>query len=447
MAADPYNFDPRFERAMVFLACSRPAFYGSTGYALEVEALAAPEARLALTAAHAVFTDIGRGPDGLVIVLQRLRRMVDPGGRVTMAEVQAVDDYFTAAEEDARFPLPTEEQAVAELAPLLRRRMEKTIVRAAGDTYSKRGNMNALVRLVNEAGRIGRVNISLGTKLGPEMAEEIAAMRHMERLSTGVLELDTILDGGLPRGSLGVVVADTGGGKSLALAQVAAAAVLAGLFVVVATLEVPRPVWLSRVLSNITGIPINTILAEGPHAALAMLSAYPSLGALIVEEFTADATTIADLEEWTKVLGQREGRTPDVVIVDYFDKLIPEEKQPSEYLACKKVYEAGRVCAQKAKTWWWTASQSKGDGGNGKHKKETLTTSDLADSKHKARVADLIVTLNPRSEGAEVLFHVAKFRHGKAGGSVGPLPHDFACARVAPPVFVPTAPDVGGADL
>jgi hypothetical protein len=266
VAADPYNFDPRFERAMVFLACSRPAFYGSTGYALEVEALAAPEARLAMTAAHAVFTDLGRGPDGLVIVLQRLRRMVDPGGRVTMVEVQNVDDYFTAAEEDPRVPLPTEEQAVSELAPILRRRMEKTVVRAAGDTYSKRGDMGALVRLVNELGRIGRVNISLGTKLGPEMAEEIASMRHMERLSTGVLELDTILDGGLPRGSLGVVVADTGGGKSLALAQVAASAVLAGLFVVVATLEVPRPVWLSRALANITGIPINTILEASPEA-------------------------------------------------------------------------------------------------------------------------------------------------------------------------------------
>lgn len=440
---DPYSFDPRFERAMVFLACSRPAFYGSTGYALEVEALSAPEAKLALTAAHAVYTELGRGPDGLVIVLQRLRRMVDPGGRVTMAEVQAVDDYFTAAEEDARFPLPTEEQAVAELAPLLRRRMEKTIVRAAGDTYSKRGDMNALVRLVNEAGRIGRVSISLGTKLGPDMAAEIASMRHMERLSTGVLELDTILDGGLPRGSLGVAVADTGGGKSLFLAQVAAAAVLAGLFVVVATLEVPRPVWLARVLSNITGIPINAILAGELEEALRIFSTYPGIGALIVEEFTADATTIADLDEWCKVLGQREGRAPDVVVVDYFDKLIPEEKQPSEYLACKKVYEAGRVCAQRDKGWWWTASQSKGDGGNGKHKKEVLTTSDLADSKHKARVADLIVTLNPRSEGAEVLFHVAKFRHGKAGGSIGPLPHDFACARVAPPVFVPSSP-VGG---
>lgn len=443
MAADPYNFDPRFERAMVFLACSRPAFYGSTGYALEVEALASPEARLALTAAHAVFTELGRGPDGLVIVLQRLRRMVDPGGRVSMVEVQAVDDYFTAAEEDARFPLPSEEQAVAELAPLLRRRMEKTVVRAAGDTYSKRGDMGALVRLVNEVGRIGRTNISLGTRLGPEMAAEIAAMRHMERLTTGVLELDTILDGGLPRGSLGVVCADTGGGKSLSLAQVAAAAVLAGLFVGVATLEVSRPVWLSRVLSNITGIPINTILAEGPEAALAILNTYPALGALIVEEFTADATTVEDLDEWTKVLSQREGRSPDVVVVDYFDKLIPAEKQPSEYLACKKVYEAGRVCAKRSGGWWWTASQSKGDGGNGKHKKDVLGTGDLADSKHKARVADLIVTLNPRSEGAEILFHVAKFRHGKAGSSVGPLPHDFACARVAPPVFVPSSP-VGG---
>lgn len=445
-AVEPYSFDPRFERAVVFTACTRPAFYGSTAYALEVEGLAAPEARLALTAAHAVHAELGRGPDGPVIVLQRLRRMVD-GGRVTLQEVQAVDDYFTAAEDDERFALPSEEQLTTELAPLLRRRVEKNIVRAAADTYSKRGDMGALVSLVHEAGRIGRVSISLGTKLGPDMAAEIAAMRHMERLTTGVLELDTVLDGGLPRGSLGVVVADTGGGKSLFLAQVAAAAVLAGLFVVVATLEVPRPVWLARVLSNITGIPVNAILAGELEEALRILSGYPALGALIVEEFTADATTIHDIEQWCKTLAQREGREPDVVVADYFDKLIPEEKQPSEYLACKKVYESGRVCAQKAKTWWWTASQSKGDAGNGKHKKELLGTSDLADSKHKARVADLIVTLNPRSEGAEVLFHVAKFRHGKAGGSVGPLPHDFACARVAPPVFAAFASGEFGGGL
>ena len=60
-----------------------------------------------------------------------------------------------------------------------------------------------------------------------------------------------------------------------------------------------------------------------------------------------------------------------------------------------------------------------------------IGTDDLSDSQHKARVTDLLVSLNRREEQGEVQLEwlVAKFRDGRAGGRVGPLPQDWAYGR------------------
>lgn len=426
---EPYNFDPRWERAVVLLACTRPTFYGSTANLLEPEALGRPEAKLAITAAHAIFRDAGRGPDAVVAVLQRLRRFVNDG-RVTIEEVQSVDDYFTAAEEDA---IPSEELITSELAPQIQRRLEKKFLVGVVETYRKKGDIGrAATEFAATLGRIGRVDVSLGSRVGPAALAEIAAMRHHERLRTPVIELDGALGGGLPRGSLGVICADTGGGKSMFLSHQGAVSMLAGLFVVAATLEVPRPIWIARVLAAITGIAIDTIVAGDTDEAMRRLEAVSDvLGACLVKDFTPDATTITDIDTWVDECAQREGREPDVVLIDYADRCIPESRQASTYEAMKVVYERARLGAVRRNNWWWTACASKG-AGSGKHKKEVLDTDDASDSRHKPRVSDAWITGNPRSGGDEILWHVAKYRHGAAGQKLGPIPHDFACGRVAP---------------
>ena len=71
-------------------------------------------------------------------------------------------------------------------------------------------------------------------------------------------EIDMITKGGLGKRELGVVVAPTGAGKSMALAHLGAMAVIKGKTVVHYTLELADTVVGQRYDSCITGIDLRT---------------------------------------------------------------------------------------------------------------------------------------------------------------------------------------------
>jgi hypothetical protein len=122
---------------------------------------------------------------------------------------------------------------------------------------------------------------------------------------------------------------------------------------------------------------------------------------------------------------------------DYADKLTAkkQEKGAGDYKIGQVVYEGLRLFAVDKKHFSWTASQSRGRGGDGGKKKKRLDLEDTADSIHKIRVADLVVTLNKDDETQEMNVFVAKHRTGRSRVSVGPLPLNFELGRVAPVMF------------
>jgi len=425
---ESYGLDPAFERMVVALACSRPRFYGRIGRAMEPEALAAPGAQLALQAAHAIAQDSGHGPESSVLVMQRLKRWMQDG-RVTQEQITGVFDLLEQADETGLAP---EDAVVDELTPLLQRRVQSQAVEAAMDEYAKRGDFARVAELIGDAARLGKADTSVGTLIGADSFAAIEGVRHLERLATGVSELDLALDGGLWRGALGMVVGGTGDGKSMFLSHAAASALQSGLHVLYATLELPEALVLSRIKANLTGVPINAIMDGSMEEAKRRLVAMmPTLGRCYVKDFTPHATTVEDLREWVKGCEQLARRQVDVLIVDYADKLtakVPGEKDGSEYRTMRVVYEGLRVLAVEHKFFGWTASQKRRSSDKTKKKSDT---DDVADSMHKSRVADVVVTLNLRGEeNEELLYYIAKYRIGKAHASIGPLPHDFARGRM-----------------
>lgn len=421
---EPYRLDPAFERAAVTLACSRPRFYGRIGHAIDPDCLGLPAGKLALEAARQIAREQGKGPDRLLIVLQRLRRWMDDG-RVRLEQIQDVDDLFADAEDAG---LPSDDTAVAELAPILKRRINGEAVRVAMDEYGKGGDFARTRKLLERADRLGDRDTSTGVKLGAGSYEEIDQLRTLERLPTGIPELDIALDGGLQRGGLGLYIGSSGDGKSMSLSSQAATSVRAGLFVVAATLEVPRPIWLARVKANLTGIPINNIIADSKVAEPRLVGM--PLGPLIVQYFPPTATTFPDIEEWVAACEEQEGRKIDVLITDYGDKLGVPKARPEEggYTHGRVVFERMRVYAEERGIWHWSASQAV----RRKDRKKILDLEDVADSMHKVRVGGLVITLNVSDDQAEILFRIAKHTTGKAKINVGPLPTDYVCGRIAP---------------
>ena len=77
----------------------------------------------------------------------------------------------------------------------------------------------------------------------------------IEAFATGVPALNDALLGGFHRGELGVVAAETGGGKSVLLIQIAAANARKGIGVVYLSLEMPRQDVMMRFASACSGRP------------------------------------------------------------------------------------------------------------------------------------------------------------------------------------------------
>ena len=433
---EPYGFRPDFERAMVTVACCRPKFYARTAHALDPELLHSANAKLALQAAHAIFADLGRGSDSLMLVDQRLAHWRHDG-KVTQEQIDSVSNYF---EEAVAVGLPGEDGLDMEIVPVLQQRVRHEAVKAAIDDLGKRGDFQRTVDLLGKAVRIGVSERGTGVKLGNASFALIERLRLLRRLPTGISELDLYLDGGPPRGTLCLWMSGTGGGKSQAMSHTSAHSTLTGLHTAYATLELPESVVLARVISNMTGIPI-TMLIENEKAmetARTRLASLNGLGTFTVKAFTAKATTSEDISEWLVELAAAEGRPIDLLALDYADKLVEKgNKQNPQHVSVDNVFESVRIAAEKGNYVCWTGTQSRG---REERKGKKVDLEHTSEGMGKVRVADVVETLNYDEELNEMAFFTAKNRHGRARQMVGPLPCDFSLGRIAPVVREFTGP-------
>lgn len=425
----PYNLDPNFERAVVTACCSSARFYGRIGTFLNPELLGDPACRLALEAARAVAHDSGVGPGSTLILLQRLRNW-QREGKTKHEDIVAVCDVFDDAEDAG---LPEEELMIAELVPMLQHRIRDRAVMAAMTDFGQKGDLQRTLDLERKAQRLGQVDTSLGVIVGEDAFADVLSLSELERLPTGVPELDHSLDGGLQRAGLGMVIAESGGGKSIFLSHMAGWSTLQGLVVCQATLELPRPIVLARTIACMTNIPINAILDKhgtGMQEAKDKLAAMgPSVGTCIVQDFPAQGTTMADIEAWVDECEQHLGRKVGLLVVDYIDKMNAHgvKKDVGSYEMGKHTAEQMRGFADQRRIFCWTGCQATRN-----KKGKRLDLSDAADSMNKPRIADLVITLNPEEEGEMMRFFVAKHRTGRSRFEVGPLPTDFVVGRIAP---------------
>jgi hypothetical protein len=430
-ASETYGLDPAFEAVVAYYVACRPRFWGMLGGALDPRGLANPHVKLIVEAVAAIAKDTGRGPDSSTIVIQRLRRwMAD--GKVTQDQILAAGELLDGVEDSGP---PGEAGVLAELAPVLRRRIEREGVEEALAEFSRKGDPTKALRKVERAAKIGVSDISLGTMLGRQSLDQIERLKNVQRLRTGSLELDDAISLGAMRATLSMFIADSGGGKSMGLVQVAGAAACQGFNVALATTELPEPIITARLKANLTAVPIDAILSDpygcGVLEKLERFQNSPGFGKVAVREFAGKASTVADLAEWVSDLEESTGEPFDVLVCDYADKLSSRStgKHDSTYTTQGNVYDELFNWARDNRKWAWTGSQSQG---RDAAKDKIIDLSDVADSIGKVRAADLVITLNARDGGESNVAFIAKNRLGKKGGIVGPLPTEFYVARLFP---------------
>ena len=275
------------------------------------------------------------------------------------------------------------------------------------------------------------VSIGLPNTVGHDFFEDMEA-RFMkinrQVCPTGITEIDSkeILNGGLGRGEIGVVTANTGVGKSHWLVAMGANAMRAGKSVLHYTFELTEQAVGLRYDANLCAISASDVIDHKKSVA-EFYEKNEDLGRLIIKEYPTGSASVVTIKNHIEKLALRNFK-PSVIIVDYADIMRSTRSYDSLRHELKLIYEELRNLAMELNIPVWTASQANRDSANS----DIVGLENMSEAYGKAMVADFVVSLSrkatEKATGSGRLF-IAKNRAGK-DGIVFPIHIDTALSKI-----------------
>jgi len=286
--------------------------------------------------------------------------------------------------------------------------------------------------VINEALKLGSEN-NFGYDYFADF-EERFKLKHRNPVTTGWKEIDAITGGGLGKSELGVVIAPTGAGKSMALVHLGTQAILEGKTVIHYTLELQDTVIGIRYDSCITRYPLSDIrnFKDEIYEEIKELD-----GSLIVKEYPTKSASTSTIRSHLSRLIKR-GIKPGMIIVDYADLLRPVVARKEKRNELESIYEDLRAMSTEFKCPIWTASQTNRSGLSA----EVITMEQISEAFNKCFVADFIFsisrTIEDKQNNQGKLF-IAKNRNGP-DGMVYPIFMDTSNVqiKILPKASMPT---------
>ena len=167
-------------------------------------------------------------------------------------------------------------------------------------------------------------------------------------VSTDWRNIDRICKNGLGKGELGVCIAATGSGKSMALVHLGAAALKAGKNVVHYTLELSEEVIGLRYDSCLSKIPLNDLYDLKDRAYETCMEVE---GELFIKEYPTKTATPRTISKAMEKLKKR-GHAIDLIIVDYAALLRPSSTFREKRNELESIYEELRSAPLLGKSFY-----------------------------------------------------------------------------------------------
>ena len=301
-----------------------------------------------------------------------------------------------------------------------KQKLKEAMIKSVG--LIQNSSYDEISKIINEALKLGTDN-NHGYDFIVDFEKRFQLMAR-NPITTGWELIDTISKGGLGRGELGVVIAPTGAGKSMALVHLGAQALLQGLNVVHYTLELQDKVVALRYDSCITGIPLTDVKEQ---KQMVWDGIKDVKGKLIIKEYPTKSASTNTIKNHLEKLKRKDFKI-DMVIVDYGDLIRPINAQKEKRIELESIYEELRALAQVYNCALWTASQTNRSGLNA----EVITMESISEAFNKCFVADFIFTVSRTIKDKntnEGRIFIAKNRNGP-DGIVYPIFMDTANVKI-----------------
>lgn len=433
---DGTKLETKFANRVLWALSNDTDFYLQIGVHVEPAMFVEEHHQKIVDATRSLYQETGKPPSSDVAVTQRLQLWVNQGKIRADVLFDAIDTFAQADCTDIAL-----EDLVTGLRPVVQHFHRHNAVH---ELIQAHGRRESLVKECTRIIEINQMGISTSTSgSGFDDAHRIMSeMRNLDRFPTGIDGIDEKLGGGFPRSSVTLWVGSTGEGKSYALCHQAAVGLVRGLNVAYVSIELPEAIVWSRIMAALTGYSVDDFTGGVSEAMQAVESVRSQIGGEFrVARFDANACTTQDIVAFLDRAEEITGRQVDMVLVDPVDRLtIPgltghSKASASSYALGETIMNSLRDdIAVPRSMWLHVTSQAKRRDGRavaGKHK----DTDSVADSLHKSRIADNIVTLTVSQAdngNRQMEVFVAKHRTGIAGFSVGPSPVAFAYGMLFP---------------
>tara|TARA_R110000824_G_scaffold386215_1_gene580755 strand:- start:1660 stop:3039 length:1380 start_codon:yes stop_codon:yes gene_type:complete len=243
--------------------------------------------------------------------------------------------------------------------------------------------------------------------------EKLLEEDYRHPLPTGVDGLDNILNGGLAKGEIGVVLAPTGVGKTTMLTRFANTAFNMGYNVLQIFFEDNPKIIQRKHFTCWTGI-INDDLSKHKETVLEKAAEMKkSGGRLILKKLPSDEMTILQIKNQVRKIIS-EGVKLDMVLIDYIDCILPDRAFNDEWKGEGSVMRKFEGMCSELNLAGWTATQ----GNRTSISSEVVTTDMMGGSIKKAQVGHVIIsvakTLQQKELGLATIA-VVKSRLGRDG--------------------------------
>lgn len=272
------------------------------------------------------------------------------------------------------------------------------------------------------------IKFNLDTALGVQLSDidgryEKIKKLEVERIPTGMPQLDALLHGGWGRKELYACAAPPGIGKSIFLANWSVNAIKQGFNALVYTLEISEERLSMRHDAILTKIPTDELLYDIDKIKdKYRLFAKTSKANMWIKEFPTKGASVNHMRSHFEQLALYEDFRPDVIFVDYAGLMRPSYRVGDNYEDLRAIFEDLRGWAVELDVPIITAAQTNRKSLDEKGgTKEIITMAQVADSLGITQVLDMFLTITQsRSEKEEgvINLYIDKHRHGESSKSI-----------------------------